>query len=81
MRDEIAHKGYKVGDLLGYCTYPDGRVASIWEETQNNPWVDTFRVAEEDVGGRYAIMRRHAPECNIVLDSECNVISPCTCTK
>jgi len=43
---------------------------------------------EEDVDGietkieqRRAILRNHASECNIVLDSECNVISPCTCTK
>lgn len=43
---------------------------------------------EEDVNGieakieqRRAIIRNHASECNIVLDSECNIISPCTCTK
>ena len=48
MREEVARKGYKVGEVLGYSTYDDGRVASTWETT-NNTWEDTFRVSEEDV--------------------------------
>ena len=48
MQEEVAHKGYKVGEVLGYSTYDDGRVASTWEATKT-PWEDTFRVTEEDV--------------------------------
>jgi len=81
MREEVAHKGYKAGEVLGYSTYDDGRVASTWEAT-GSAWEDTFMVTEEDVKveQRRAIMRSHAPECNIVLGyPECNIISPCTC--
>ena len=48
MRHEIAHMGYKIGDVIGYTTFDDGRVASTWEAT-GRPWEDTFRVSEEDV--------------------------------
>ena len=34
---------------------------------------------EQRIEQRCAIMRGHSPECNIVLDSECNIVSPCTC--
>lgn len=51
MRHEVAHMGYKVGEVLGYSTYDDGRVASTWELTSPNTWEDTFRVSEEDVNG------------------------------
>ena len=48
MRHEIAHMGYKVGEVLGYSTFEDGRVASTWEAT-NSTWENTYRVREEDV--------------------------------
>lgn len=43
MREEVAHKGYKAGEVLGYSTYDDGRVASTWEAT-GSAWEDTYKV-------------------------------------
>ena len=34
---------------------------------------------EEKIEQRRAIMRGHSPECNIVLNLENRIISPCTC--
>ena len=48
MKEQIAYKGYKAGEVLGYSTYDDGRVASTWKAT-GSAWEDTFRVTEEDV--------------------------------
>lgn len=50
MRHEVAHMGYKIGDVLGYSTYDDGRVASTWETTGSS-WEDTYKVSKEDVNG------------------------------
>ena len=50
MRHEIAHMGYKVGDVIGYTTFEDGRVASTWEAT-GGAWEDTYKVSKEDVNG------------------------------
>ena len=44
MREEVAHKGYKAGEVLGYSTYDDGRVASTWEAT-GSAWEDTYKVS------------------------------------
>ena len=44
MREEVAHKGYKAGEVLGYSTYDDGRVASTWETT-GSTWEDTYKVS------------------------------------
>lgn len=50
MRHEVAHMGYKVGEVLGYSTYDDGRVASTWVANMNT-WEDTYKVSKEDVNG------------------------------
>jgi hypothetical protein len=50
MRHEVAHMGYKIGDVIGYTTFEDGRVASTWEST-GNTWEDTYKVSKEDVNG------------------------------
>lgn len=44
MKEEVAHKGYKAGEVLGYSTYDDGRVASTWE-AKGNTWEDTYKVS------------------------------------
>ena len=48
MQEEIAHMGWKVGEVLGYSTFEDGRVASTWE-AEGRTWETTYRVREEDV--------------------------------
>ena len=51
MRHEIAHKGYKVGEVLGYSTFGDGEdaiVASTWE-AEGRTWETTYKVRQEDV--------------------------------
>ena len=44
MKEEVAHKGYKAGEVLGYSTYDDGRVASTWE-TMGSTWENTYKVS------------------------------------
>lgn len=49
MKHEIAHWGLKVGELIGFSTFPDGRIAFTWEAEAGD--VMTYRVSEEDVNG------------------------------
>ena len=49
MKHEIAHMGWKVGDLIVFTTFPDGLIASTWEAEVDDEM--TYRVGEEDVNG------------------------------
>ena len=47
MRHEIAHMGWKVGDLIGFSTFDDGRIAYTGEAEVSDEM--TYRVRQEDV--------------------------------